>query len=319
VDREDRLSTGWAPIWIDDGDDGQTVDWAWVAGSTLDQGAFRHTIDRCLLRPFPLLVRRRTPLAELVEREGPPVAGIVAHVSRCGSTLVARMLAELPRSLVLSEAPVIDQVLRGPGSEADRARRLRALVSALAAPWADGVERNFLKLDSWSTRELAVVREAFPDAPWLFVYRDPLEVVVSQLRLRGVHAVPGLLPPELFGIEQAELLTLQPEELVARVIGSIEDAALRAMELGGGRLVCYSQLPGAVPSAVVEHLGIALEDGDRERQLAVAEFAAKTPGLFFEADSAGKQAAATPAVRAAVERYAAPAFAALERRREAAC
>jgi hypothetical protein len=290
-----------------------------VAGSTLDQGAFRQTIDRCLLRPFPLLVRRSTPLARLAEREGPPVAGVVAHVSRCGSTLVARMLAEVPGSLVLSEAPPIDQVLRGPGSEAERARHLRALVAALAAPWSEGVERLFLKLDSWSTAELGVVRRAFPDAPWVFVYRDPLEVVVSQLRLRGAHLVPGLLPPALFGIADDELPTLVPETFAARVIGSIEEAGLRALELGSGRLVCYPQLPAAVPSLVVDHLGIPLEDADRERLLATAEFAAKNPGLYFEPDAAGKQAAATPAMRDAVERYAAPAYAELERRREAAC
>ena len=45
---------------------------------------------------------------------GLPPSGFIFHMSRCGSTLAARMLAASPRNIVLSEADPIDYVLRAP-------------------------------------------------------------------------------------------------------------------------------------------------------------------------------------------------------------
>ncbi len=37
-----------------------------------------------------------------------------------------------------------------------------------------GVEQRLVvKLDAWNIGELALLRECFPDTPWLFLYRDP--------------------------------------------------------------------------------------------------------------------------------------------------
>ena len=49
----------------------------------------------------------------------------------------------------------------------------------------------FVKFDSWNTLDLALIRRAFPDVPWIFLYRDPVEVIVSHMRQRGSQMIPG--------------------------------------------------------------------------------------------------------------------------------
>jgi hypothetical protein len=57
--------------------------------------------------------RPRTPLDALrAMPPGAPLAGLIFHVSRCGSTLVAQMLAALPHHIVASEPPILDDLLR---------------------------------------------------------------------------------------------------------------------------------------------------------------------------------------------------------------
>src|SRR5678816_558328 len=104
----------------------------------------------------------------------------IFHMSRCGSTLVAQMLAALERNIVISEARPIDQVL---GAKVDEERRiawLRWIVNALAQRRRPAEEFFFIKLDAWHVLHLPLIQRAFPNTPWVFLYRDPIEVMVSQ-------------------------------------------------------------------------------------------------------------------------------------------
>ena len=51
--------------------------------------------------------------------------------------------------------------------------------------------RYFIKLDSWHIHDLPLIRAAFPEAPWIFVRRNLVEVVASQLRSPGMLGAPG--------------------------------------------------------------------------------------------------------------------------------
>ena len=43
-------------------------------------------------------------------------------------------------------------------------------------------------------------RRAFPNVPWAFLYRDPVEVLVSQMHQRGMQMVPEIVPASLYGL-----------------------------------------------------------------------------------------------------------------------
>src|ERR1700692_3108813 len=101
-----------------------------------------------------------------------------------------------------------------------------------------GAERHyFVKLDSWHALALPRFRRAFPNVTWLFLYRDPVEVMVSQIRQRGAQMVPEIVPPGLYGIDAFDFADL--EAYSARVLAKICQAAADHAGAGGGLLVNY--------------------------------------------------------------------------------
>lgn len=311
---------GWVPTRITSGEQGPVVEWTDLTGLTPTDPFFWETVARAQREPYRLLFGRRTGIEALTEAgDGLPVAGLVLHVSRCGSTLVSRLLGQTPGTLVLSEAPAIDHVLRvlAPAGDA-RVAWLRAVVAALTAPWAPEHDRVVLKLDAWSTRELPLLRAAFPGVPVVFVAREPAEVVASQLRLRGVHAVPGVLDPALFGMAAGDPVTLVPEAYVGRVIGSILAAAaehLRPSDL----VVDHRELPDAVHPRVTAHLSIDVDEPTAARLAELGGQDPKQPQLLHDPRRERELEPITDAIRAAVAEHAAPAYAALRATETAAC
>jgi hypothetical protein len=171
------------------------------------------------------------------------------------------MLAALPGHVVIAEAHPVDQALRAhlddPGvTDAQRITWLRGLVSALGQPRAGGETEYFVKFDSWSILELPLIRRAFPGVPWLFVYRDPLEVMASHRQRPGVHLVPGLLPPQVFGLDRESVLAMPADEYGARVLAAICGAALAGYGLGARMLINYTQLPQAVFTTIAGFFGL---------------------------------------------------------------
>ena len=124
-------------------------------------------------------------------------SGMVFHESRCGSTLVANMLAVMPEAVSYSESgPPLELLQAARLSEAQRVRGLRVIAAAMgrpaavahagrAVPFADArwaPARLFFKFQSALTLQLGTFRRAFPDAPWCFVHRNGVEVMASLFR-----------------------------------------------------------------------------------------------------------------------------------------
>ncbi len=166
------------------------------------------------------------------------------------------MLAALREVLALSEPGSIDAVLRA--AEVDW---LRWMVSALGQTRRPGQTRLVVKLDAWAIFELPLVREAFPDVRCVFVYRDPVEVVVSHLGHRGYHTVTGTLPPEWLGLSEGMFQTLEPEQYIAAVVGAICDAAVTGARVGALTLLNYDSLPDSVAALVAPLFGIDVRPG----------------------------------------------------------
>jgi hypothetical protein len=302
---------GWLPIRLSQAEGQPMVDWAYFGPQRLTEPFYDEAAARALYQPFNLLFRFRTPLADL-GRWSRGLAhlrpsGFIFHMSRCGSTLAAQMLAAWPANIVVSEAAPIDAVVRG--DDADAAR-LTAMVEAFGQTRDDGAGRYFIKLDCWHIRFLPLFRHAFPSTPWVFLYRDPAEVLVSQMRRRGVQMVPQMVPPAVFGLEAPP--SAPAEDYCARVLGAICQAALDAWPAGGGRLVNYSQLPQALWTTILPHFGIEVADEERAAMAGAAHYDAKAPQTAFTPDAEAKRQAVTPAIRTAVERHVGEAYRRLE-------
>jgi hypothetical protein len=236
----------------------------------------------------------------------------VFHASRCGSTLLAQMLAALPDVHVLAEPPVVDTILRAryawPQVSADQlASWVRTVVLALSRPGSKSV----IKFDSWTTVDLPILRQAFPDVPWVFLYRDPAEIIASQLRRRGAHMIPGVLPPALFGLDTADAVGLPAEDYCARVLAAIFAAALRQCEDSPGRsaVANYRRLPAFMTDEVAPLFSLDCRDGTRAVVLEVATRDAKNPVLPYDP---GTSAPASPGIAAAADRWAGSLYRRLE-------
>jgi len=312
---------GWVPIRIYWQDSRAMVDWCYLGAQRFHEPFFDETIETCLRHPFNLLFRHQTPIDVLSELQdaqpGLPPSGFIFHMSRCGSTLIAQMLAALPQNVVISEADPIDAVLRANRhdpriSDGQRVAWLRGLISAL------GRQRNleeqdlFIKFDSWSVLDLPLVQRAFPATPWLFVYRDPVEVLVSHMRQRGRQMLPGMLEPAPLGLEPAEIEPALLDEYCAKVLARLCQAAAQHHRPDTGRAINYRELPEAVWSLVAEFFGVCYTAEDVDRMCDVTRFHAKQPRAIFTDDSAAKRQLATDDIRALAERFVRPWYDRLE-------
>jgi hypothetical protein len=305
---------GWSPVRL--GWDGPrpVLDWCFTEGVAFTAPFFHQTVEECFRDHCRLLFQRRTGIEEagrlVAEHPGLPPAAFIFHMSRCGSTLVAQMLVAVAEHLVLSEAGPVDSVLRAHWASAgvgddDRVTWLRWIVGALGQPRHARQRRLYLKLDAWSVLDLEIVRQAYPDVPWFFLYRDPVEVLVSQSRRMGAHVIPGVLPPALLGMTPAQATGLAPVEYQARVLARICEAALDHSDDPRATFVEYRQLPGPAVTDLAPQ-------ADAAPMLRAATRDAKNPALPFEQDRSTKQAQASSAQRAAADRWLVPLYERLE-------
>ncbi|HEV7719992.1 MAG TPA: hypothetical protein VGO60_01845 [Iamia sp.] len=277
----------WTPWRLSPGPDGPVVQWVNTAGIVFDDPFFDQTVERALRHPFRLLFGARTALTDVVadaaRAPALPVAGVVLHLSRCGSTLVAQVLDALPRLLVLSEPGAVDTALRLaraahslPDGSVVGPAHVRGVVDALARPRHADHTHCVLKLDAWAVADLPILRAALPGVPWVFVHRDGAAVLASHRRVRGVHVMAGGIPGPWPAWDPGLPAGLDPDEHTARVLAALAGAAL---EHAGpdGRFVDHADLPGAVAEVIAPHFGLDLDPTDRAAMAEAGRRDAKNP------------------------------------------
>jgi hypothetical protein len=294
------------------------LDWCYTGARRFTEPFFGDTIDLVNRYLAALLFRHQTTLEEARQwersRPGMPPAGFIFHMSRCGSTLVSRLLAALPENRVLSEPSPLNAVVRAALLDAQIPRAtvldwLRTVVSLLGRP-LDGETRYFIKLDCWHVLALPLFAEAFSGTPWIFLYRNPAEVLVSQARAPGAWTVPTALEPRIFGVGREDVLPRH--EYVARALARICDAALRHRDCGRGLLVNYDRLPEFAYGRLLAHFGVTLSPPELELMKAASKADAKSPVMTFSGDRQAKRLACTPAIQVLVDRWLSALFERLE-------
>lgn len=314
--------SGWIPARIAWRDSGPCVEWTLIGRERLLDPFFEQTMQRQMAQPFHQLFRRETSMEEMVAwtdaHTGAPFRGIVFHMSRCGSTLIGRQLAALERNIVASEPEPMDEVLRVSDRLPDLPREVhvrwvRAMAAALGQP-RNGERAFYLKTDCWHIHRMDLLREAFPQTPWVFLYRDPVEVMFSQGRIPASWIVPALVHPSLLQLQWSDWNPAQMDVYCARALANICWSGLRAaQQASGGLLVNYCELPEAMYSRLLKHFG--LRETDVPAMQKAAEQNAKSPALKFTKDASEKQVEATDRLRAVVAEHLTPVYAQLEAER----
>ncbi|WP_447727343.1 hypothetical protein [Sphingomonas koreensis] len=301
--------TGWLPARSVATGGAPAFDWAWFGDRPLSEPFYEDTVRRIASRPLSLTFRTRTGLDTLIagaaEEDTIPPHGFIFHMSRCGSTLAAQVLAAVPDHVVVSEPEPLDAVIQWvttSGAPFDlQVTALRAIVAALGRNRTGSLRRYFLKLDAWHVLSFPLFRAAFPDTPWVFLYRDPEEVMVSHLRMPGLHFAGGGMMS--LGLDSDPGANFSLEEHGARVLAQTLRAAAQYHALGGGMLVDYSGLPEALDAAIPGHFGFIPDAGERAAMAAAKSRDAKAPDRAFSPDSQDKRAGVTPIVADVVARH----------------
>jgi hypothetical protein len=312
---------GWTPMWIATDSNGPYVDWCHLNGLRFTHPFFQDTIDRAVQSPFNLLFRQRTSIDVLGEvhaaRPGLYPKGFIFHMSRCGSTLVSQMLAALPQNLVLSEPGPVDSILRAitwnPNLPEDQhITWLRWIVSVLGQPQQSRQVNYFIKFDSWNTLDLPLIRKAFPDVPWTFVYREPVEVLVSNMQQFAGKMIPGVMNPALMGCDLISALQMPREEYCARAVAKYCESALAHHQQNHGLLINYTQLPDAFFSSITGHFKMQWSASEMDQMRKVTQFNVKEPSRRFVADTATKTQAASDLIRRLSDQWLRPLYDQLE-------
>ena len=289
-------------------------DWLWFGSGELNAPFFEDEVRRASALPLNWLLRTRTTLASLIgghsQQAGPPLCGLIFHMSRCGSTLLTQMLRSTAGTVASSEPEPFDAVLRwiaaaGP-DPADAGAAIRAMLAALGRRATQFPARHLVKLEVWHSLFLPELRAALPDVPWVYLHRDPVEVLVSQVSQPSMHIVPGALDEERLGLSGFDAET--QIEFAAKVLGRCLQGAVEHWHLGKGLATDYREIRAGAAASAAAHFGIALDQSDAAAMAHAARRDAKVPDQVFSSDSNRKQAEATPAIRAAAEQFIVPYY-----------
>ena len=279
-----------------------------IAPEELREPFLHETVQRL---PGPATVVH-TPSGQLGrEPASAAPAGVIFHVSRCGSTVQSQMLKQHGGVVVYAEPLAVNELLAG--SQAGDLSQRAAALRSLGARFAAHARRPYvLKLSSWNLLYGDLVAKAFPESPWALALRDPLEVCVSLQ-----SSPPSWLRPEnasaFAGLPDLVDMPADTPERAARFVAAFLRAAMRRPR-ERGLIVPYESLPFAVPDELLAHFGLPQGPAVRERMLTTARFHSKADPdrqAVFAADTEQKRATASVQLRDAVDRLARAEYEAL--------
>ena len=300
--------------------------WMNMSDVELKEPFFQQTVDRVraeepwrdanLFTQFDALLQLDQELARVQP------AGFIFHSSRCGSTLVANACRALDDAIVLSEANPIDKLVArfitdcgDPVKESLYSVLLRAVVNALAH--CDSEPRVFVKFSCCAVSELERIRRIWPDVPWLFLYRDPVETIVSNLATGPDWLIDEdrRILAHITGTTPAAISEMSLDELCARSIGSFYSTA-HSLANENSMLLNYNQLS---LTNILDFFNVSPSAEELERISSGSRIYSKeaSGAREFVPDADAKQNSASDRVRQLAEQFAMGPYELLERKRKA--
>jgi hypothetical protein len=306
----------WTPVRVDVSGPAPAVYWADLSAERFVEPFFDQTVARWASGPRarPLVRTGLEALAALDSEPSLEPAGMIFHLSRCGSTLVSRLLGTLPGVVVLAEPTPLNTLLGLDPDRTDDATlvgAVRLLVRALGRCRHVDERQLVLKCTSWNVRRRSVLAAAFPETPWIWVQRDPARVLASLLAeppgWLGLQSEPRRAALR-FGLDPAAVPTMTRTEFTARALGAMLEGA--ATDPGRRLCVDHAELPAAVWDRVAAHFGLEAGPTEIQRMIAESGFYSKDPAQVFSGDTPERRPI-TDAIRQAAQRFAEPGYHAL--------
>jgi hypothetical protein len=225
-------------------------------------------------------------------------SAFIFHISRCGSTLLSQLLAIDPCHIVLSEVPLFDELLRlhyqlPVPDPAATDEWLEAAVRFYGQKRTGKEQHLVIKSDCWHIFFYDRLRKLYPETPFILLYRAPDEVLRSQQKRRGMQAVPGIIQPELIGLEAEE--NESSLDRLDRYFAKVMEKMLAAFFHVAGKdkqtlLVNYKEGMLPITKKMADFAGITIQPGIMEQMEERTRYHGKYPEQVFEEE----QTAASP-------------------------
>jgi len=159
-------------------------------------------------------------------------ACIIAHVSRCGSTLLTNALREIGNCVALSEPSIVTDIFEPSHCLADQPvlRRLfsHSVINIYSA-YRGYRAAVVVKLASWNTCVLHQIRAVWPSVPFVLLIRNPLEIIVSQLSPGGWLDLRAQ-SPGIMSLLNLNTSTLDNVHFCACLLRTLYSAMLHAID-----------------------------------------------------------------------------------------
>ncbi|KAF2079180.1 sulfotransferase family protein [Flavobacterium sharifuzzamanii] len=206
-----HLISNWIPIKLIEKDNEVYFEWIYLSDIPFAEPFFDETIAKCRSHSYNSKYFKVVSTVENLidwskELDFVELKGLVFHVSRCGSTMLSQSLATSSENIMVSEAPIIDEILRSDFFDLDTKTVLLESVIKLLGQKRFPEQKNLIiKLDAWSIFKASYLRSVFPQIPFALLYRNPGEVLRSHQKQAGMHMVPNIIPLSVFGITSKEI------------------------------------------------------------------------------------------------------------------
>ena len=268
------------------------------------------------------------------------LGGVVFHESRCGSTLVANLmqLHNPQENIVYSESPPPIHILRFADSTEDEpmlnanlaATMLQDVIHLMSRSKDPAKKRVFFKIQSIGSLSIPTFRQAFPETPWIFVYRNPTEVLMSHLkageRANCVQTRTRAIPQRIHDTVQrsslgdVDPLSLDIPQYCAAHLATLTEVAARELladKEAHGLAVNYRDLPGIFMDHILpDQWNIPVDEAARQRMHEGSSSYSKgrgpNAGMTFKSDTEEKQKEASAEVNRAAKDLLEPSFHTLE-------
>ncbi len=288
-----RSSPEWIPSQIIQKENQSFAQWTYLNGQPFNDPFFSDSLAKCKAHPYNSAhsnhlssLKDMIQGSESIEFIAP--TAFIFHVSRCGSTLLTQLLSTDERHIVISEVPLIDDVLKLnkkqpdlPQSDIDNA--LQAAIKFLGRKRTALEEQLFIKLDSWHIFMHPIFRRLYPNTPFILLYRSPEEVYYSHQKQRGIQAVPGMVDPTMFGLNQDEIIGMNIDLYLSKVLESYFKAFINIVKMDEKAfLINYTEGSATMMQHFSDITNLHFDDDILKKMAQRSQYHAKHPHQVFE-------------------------------------
>jgi hypothetical protein len=242
-------------------------------------------------------------------------SGFIFHTSRCGSTLLTRTLQKSIDVLAFNEPQPLNALLvnytKSGYTERDLTseQRENKLMQSILGTYLYTNKKTFIKFSSFNLLILNRIIQLWPNVPIVFLYRNPIEVVVSNLEKPGGFLLKRHNPLLKYILQQCDLNLpdhLTDEAYCVKMIDGFFNVILQYLKHTNRPdvlAVDYETLSPDTVADIFQFFGLKVTEATHSAIYSNMTNNAKT-GTPFDKDIASKHAKASNVICELCERFA---------------